>query len=469
MRSNFYPFRPIPHEEVLKQYYVGKDIGDVPKPAVVLDVAIIKKHCERMLQTVKALGVGFRAHVKTHKVLSPDLNGLVQFILILFLQTTQIAQLQVGHGNEDANFVASTVLEIEWLALLLKDFKLQSRRFNILYGIPLVPSQTTWLAKIARELGPGSVSVMIDHPGQIEYLKAFQLEAGFSAHVFVKVDCGYHRAGLPPAMLNKNGLLEKLAEAEKEGYAVILGVYSHNSLSYGGSTPDEAMEYLTAEIVSCREAIKHNSHLLSGRELVISVGATPQVVSSNNLLGSPYSSAAEKLKNLLHNPSESSIPVKVELHAGVYPVLDMQQFSTNARHSAGKLEEEVAISVLAEVCSLYNDGERYKPEALVAAGSLALGREPCKAYPGWGVVSDWRREPGNSRLIVERISQEHAILAWEDGGSGEIPLEIGQSVRVYPNHACVTGAMYGWYLVVDSSEDRDASKIVDVWVRIGGW
>lgn len=463
-----FPYYPIPSERDLKQFYIGKDIGDVPKPSVVLDVAIIKKHCERMLQTVKALDVGFRAHVKTHKVMSHD-NGFEQFILTMSRKTPQIAQLQVGHGSEDANFVASTVLEIEWLAPLLKDLKRQGRRFNTLYGIPLVPSQATRLAKIARELGPGSITVMIDHPVQVEYLKAFQVAAGFPAYVFIKVDCGYHRAGLPPAMLNKNGLLEKLAEAEKEGYAVILGVYSHNSLSYAGSTPDEAMEYLAAEIVSCREAIKHNSHFLSGRELVISVGATPQVVSSNNLLRSSSSSAAERLKNLLHNPSESSIPVKVELHAGVYPVLDMQQFSTNARQSSGKLEEEVAISVLAEVCSIYNDGERSKPEALVAAGSLALGREPCKAYPGWGVVSDWRTGSGNSRLIVERISQEHAILAWEDGGSSEIPLKIGQSVRIYPNHACVTGAMYGWYLVVDSSEDQGASTVVDVWVRIGGW
>lgn len=464
-----FPCRPLPYEEELKQFYVGKDIGDVPKPAVVLDAAIVKKHCERILQTVKTLNVGFRAHVKTHKVRYLDLNVSRPFILIKFRQTPQIAQLQVGHDNTDANFVASTVLEIEWLAPLLKDMQRQGRRVNILYGIPLVPSQTVRLAKVARKLGPGSVSVMIDHPDQIRYLEDFHSAGGFPAHVYIKVDCGYHRAGLPPAMLNKNGLLEKLSEAENAGRAAILGVYSHNSLSYGGNTADEAMEHLAAEIIGCREAIKHNSHLLSGRELVISVGATPQVVSSSNLLNSSSSPAAEKLKDLLHNPSETSIPVKVELHAGVYPVLDMQQFGTNARESAGSVEDEVAISVIAEVCSLYNNGERSRPEALVAAGSLALGREPCKAYPGWGVVSDWRRKPGNSRLVVERISQEHSILAWEDRGGSVIPMEIGQTVRIYPNHACVTGALYGWYLIVDSSENCDASKIVDVWVRAGGW
>lgn len=57
-----------PSQEDLQKFYVGKDISDVPKPAAVLDVAIIRRHCETMLRTIKTLDVGFRAHVKSHKV-----------------------------------------------------------------------------------------------------------------------------------------------------------------------------------------------------------------------------------------------------------------------------------------------------------------------------------------------------------------------------------------------------------------
>jgi D-serine deaminase-like pyridoxal phosphate-dependent protein len=67
MTSNTFS-RYSPTNEGLRQFYIGKDIGEVLKPAVVLDVAIIKHHCQTMLQTIKQLGVGFRAHVKTHKV-----------------------------------------------------------------------------------------------------------------------------------------------------------------------------------------------------------------------------------------------------------------------------------------------------------------------------------------------------------------------------------------------------------------
>ncbi|KAJ5180284.1 hypothetical protein N7492_003494 [Penicillium capsulatum] len=444
-------------QQELRKHYVGKDVADVPKPAVVLDAAIIRRHCKTMLQTVKTLDVAFRAHVKSHK-------------------TTEIAELQVADKTIDANFIASTPLEIETLTPLLKKLKAEDRRVNVLYGIPLVPSQVGRLAKIAREVGEGSITVMIDHPDQVEYLQGFFAITNFPAPVFVKVDTGYHRAGLPPAALNKQGLLEKLADAERQGYAKLLGVYSHSSLSYAGTSPEDAMAHLTQEIVGCKEALECHLQLLpSKKELIISVGATPQALASQNLLGDNASRPETlALKELLQKPSaqDRGAKVKVEIHAGVYTLLDMQQMSTKARFHTGSAEEEVAISVLAEVCSVYNDGERANPETLLAAGTLALGREPCPNYSGWGVVSHWGRgeSVSSSRLIVERISQEHSIVAFEDCAvnPSKIPLRVGQVVKLYPNHACVTASFYGFYFVVDSDQDPEAAKIVDVWVRNRG-
>ncbi|KAJ5301691.1 hypothetical protein N7508_006554 [Penicillium antarcticum] len=65
----------LPTQAQLQQFYIGKGINEVPKPAAVLDVAIIRRHCETMLQTVKALNVGFRAHTKTHKVNNSNPNS----------------------------------------------------------------------------------------------------------------------------------------------------------------------------------------------------------------------------------------------------------------------------------------------------------------------------------------------------------------------------------------------------------
>ncbi len=89
--------------------------------------------------------------------------------------------------------------------------------------------------------------------------------------------------------------------------------------------------------------------------------------------------------------------------------------------------DDVALSILAEVASLYpGRGVGGADEALVNAGSLALGREPCgdmgsppgQDYSGWGVVTPWRVDgsvvpgpefPSGSRRVAGRA---HKPGAW---------------------------------------------------------
>jgi hypothetical protein len=52
----------------IQRTFIGKDIGGLPKPAAILDIAKAACHCKDMLDAIKWLGVDFRAHVKTHKV-----------------------------------------------------------------------------------------------------------------------------------------------------------------------------------------------------------------------------------------------------------------------------------------------------------------------------------------------------------------------------------------------------------------
>ncbi|OBR02609.1 Alanine racemase domain protein [Colletotrichum higginsianum IMI 349063] len=462
------PQRIAPSAQVLRDFYLGKDVHDVPKPAAVLDVAKIRRHCQSMLDAVESLGVGFRAHVKTHK-------------------TKEVARLQAGEKSQEVNFIVSTVAEIEHLLPVFDDFKQAGRRVNVLYGVPLLGSQVVRLAALSKHLGHNGLAVIVDHPSQLESVGRLQELGGFPVGVFLKVDTGYHRAGLPAAALNKGGLLAQLVQLDAEGRATLLGLYSHSSLSYKDTTADQAMHNLADEIEGCLEALHAHADLLLSRgprEITVSVGASPQVTSIENLTaraeggpGEHRLRAAISSMTMAGAEAREGLRPKLELHAGVYSVLDMQQVSTRSRTSLGGYEDEVAITVAAEVCSVYNDGERAQPEVLVAVGTLGLGREPCPSYSGWGVTGH-RPFPGREegrRLVVERISQEHSVLSW-DSGSGEeegpglppIPLEVGQTVDIYPNHACVTGALYGWYLVVDSSRP-DKRQIVDVWVRGSGW
>ena len=55
-------------KESLRAQVVGKSLHDVGTPAVVLDLAKVEANCNLMLETVEKLGLGWRAHIKTHKV-----------------------------------------------------------------------------------------------------------------------------------------------------------------------------------------------------------------------------------------------------------------------------------------------------------------------------------------------------------------------------------------------------------------
>jgi D-serine deaminase-like pyridoxal phosphate-dependent protein len=65
-------------------------------------------------------------------------------------------------------------------------------------------------------------------------------------------------------------------------------------------------------------------------------------------------------------------------------------------------------------------------------------------------------------LSVETVHQEHGTVPVPDEGwFGRLP--VGSTVRILPNHACLTCAPYPAYDVVAGD------AVVDRWNRTGGW
>ena len=59
---------PLPTHAELHEAFIGKNLKDVPTPAAVLDKAVVQRNCLQMLRACEILELGFRPHVKTHKV-----------------------------------------------------------------------------------------------------------------------------------------------------------------------------------------------------------------------------------------------------------------------------------------------------------------------------------------------------------------------------------------------------------------
>ncbi|KAL8783776.1 MAG: hypothetical protein Q9213_004392 [Squamulea squamosa] len=367
-------------------------------------------------------------------------------------------------------------------------FRPHVKTHKVLYGLPIPPSTVQRLAASGKRLSPGSLSVLVDHHEQLQHLKIFKEITGYPIRIFIKMDTGYHRAGVTQESLEFSKLITHIMlDGDFSTHAELSGLYSHAGHSYAGSSASQAMDLLIQEIQHLQKAsdsIKSLHPQIAHQQLTLSVGATPSSTSIQNLVN--ISDGPQGLEPLQIEAFQQYIDHAkashdvVELHAGVYPFLDMQQLATQASPSASRPStdpglslNDIAFTILTEVGSLYT--ERDTAEALIAAGSFALGREPCKSYPGWGIVSNWGISStvtsGRSGWQVGRISQEHGILTHDSDFHDNIAaLSIGQKLRIYPNHACVAGAAFDSYLVLDSDlpEERH-NEIVDVWVRCRGW
>jgi D-serine deaminase-like pyridoxal phosphate-dependent protein len=376
-------------------------------------------------------------------------------------------------------FVASTVAEIESLAPWLLECVQDGKEVSILYGIPLSPSAIPRLAAVARMLGPGIVGIFVDHAEHVTLLDRVSEETWPGRiPVWVNIDVGYHREGVTA----DSEQLVQIAHAVKgSGKAALGGVYTHYGHSYAVSSPEEALKAMSEELVGLEEgavAFVKAAEIdqSTSANVVLSLGATPTTTSIQNLV--EETEASKQYRDTIVRISQR---FAVEFHAGVYPVMDMQQLATRARPQQTTLGQsllsfdDLALRIMVEVASVYPDRTK-QPEALVAAGSIVLGREPCKSYPGWGVVTPWPAKSGQvydpeaskNGWIVGRISQEHGNLTWEGAQEDFRPLHIGQKIMIWPNHACIAGVNHGWFLVVDSDKP-DADRIEDIWIRWRGW
>ncbi|KLJ11005.1 hypothetical protein EMPG_13709 [Blastomyces silverae] len=132
---------PNASRDALKAQFVGRMLRDVDGPAAIIDVAVARRNCQLMLDAADALGVLFRAHVKTHK-------------------TTELTKLQVGEKNDPIRLVVSTLAEAEQLQPYLEECKANGRSTDLIYGLPVLPSCFKRLAALGKSLGKSSISVL---------------------------------------------------------------------------------------------------------------------------------------------------------------------------------------------------------------------------------------------------------------------------------------------------------------------
>lgn len=356
-------------------------IEQVATPALLLDFDILEDNLARMAERAAALGVHLRPHAKTHKCL-------------------QIADLQRQNGA--VGITVSTLREAEVFANHGFD--------DITWAFPIILSRVDEAIALTSRIKLGLV---IDSSSALEAL-AVRHHGSRALRVWVKVDCGYHRAGVAPDSEDLVLLASTIAATPGLQFA---GILTHSGHSYYAADRDAVRAVAEQErrvMVDAAARIR-----AAGIDVPdVSVGSTPAM------------SVVESLDGV------------TEARPGNYAFYDHTQCVLGSCKTS-----DVAVSVLTSVVS------RMPDHSVVDAGALAMSLNPGPEQEASMGPIYQEEQPGHLHpdLQLTSVSQEHGIV--------NRSIAIGARLRIMPNHSCLTVACFDEYCVVRGDTVVDRWKI----------
>lgn len=335
-------------------------IEDLDTPAVLIDLDRLERNVASMAESARAKGVALRPHGKTHKLPEVARMQLQAGASGITLAKVGEAEVFVAHGFDDI-FLAYPIVGAAKARRLLA----LSERSRIAVGADSVEGART----LSDVFAP----------------------AGRRLDVLLKVDVGFHRAGVLP----KGAVAMARRLCEMPGLR-LRGVFTHAGQGYHCEAGQALAEAGRHEA----ETLAATAQELRGAGLpcdVVSVGSTPTALHSMR-------------------------PGVTETRPGTYVYHDASQVSLGVCSL-----DDCALTVLATVVSA-----PAPDRAVVDAGSKTLSNDVLRPKPGghgWIV---------GQRSRLQRLSEEHGVVGVEPGES----FQVGERVRIVPNHACVVSNLH---------------------------
>lgn len=358
------------------------ELHQIETPALLLHLDVVERNLGRMAERATRLGVALRPHIKTHKCI-------------------ELGRRQLAHGA--SGITVSTLAEAE--AFVRAGFD------DLTWAFPL---DVTHLPHACRLAERATLRVLTDD------LATARALAGTGLHAWLKVDCGYHRAGVDPA----SPYALEVARELGHGRALTFdGILSHSGHAYRTTSKLEAAKVAEEELSVMgwfAELLRRDGIPVRG----VSVGSTPAMAAVGNLSGA------------------------TEARPGNYVFHDRTMVLIGCCAPA-----DVGVTVLATVVSHQPGASHF----VVDAGALSLSKDAGPAHlDGAGAMG---AVAGHPELTVASLSQEHAIIRAESAAALEGRFPVGERVQIVPNHSCLTVAQFDEYHVVQGSTVTDRWKI----------
>lgn len=243
------------------------------------------------------------------------------------------------------------------------------------------------------------LSVVADNITVVDGLSAAFLHAENPLHVLVECNTGADRCGVTTP---KNAAdLAEIIDAKP-------GLKFSGLMTY---PPSGSLEKVQSWLVEARKLIKDKGIEVA----VISSGGTPNMWNAD------------------------AVPIATEYRIGTYIYND-----ASVQKKGVCKWSDCALTVLATVVSV-----PAKNRAVIDAGSKVLTSD-LLGLTGYGHVVD------RDDLVIDQLSEEHGRIV----SSGAIGLNVGDRIRIIPNHACVVSNMLDHVVLIRGDQVEARSKVV---------
>ncbi len=237
-----------------------------------------------------------------------------------------------------------------------------------------------------------------------------------SVGIYVKIDTGYHRTGIPADDYSRIGkILRKIEEASNMD---ITGFFTHAGHSYDAMDIEGILKVHNDSLGKLAGLKEKFSHKYPG--LIVSIGDTPSSSLATDFTGAD------------------------ELRPGNFVFYDVMQYYLGACRP-----QDIAVALACPVVAKHKE----RNEIVIYGGAVHLSLDSVSDAKGrktYGLVvkmteSGWSNPLSDT--FVTSLSQEHGLISAPDEVFNSI--EAGDVIGILPVHSCLTANLAKDYYTID--------------------
>ncbi len=351
------------------------------RPTLLLDKQKCVANIQKMVKKAEKNNIIFRPHFKTHQ------------------------SAQIGNWYKEAGVECITVSSVK-----MAEYFAENGWKDITIAFPANILEWEAINKMAGKI---NINIVVESIETIQFLES---KLNNPVGLYVKIDTGYGRTGIPADDFEKiQKILKTLTDCKQ---LIFIGFLCHAGHTYHAKSKTEIQQILTTakeQMLALKTFMATNFPLIQ-----LSYGDTPSC------------SIEEDFSDF------------DEIRPGCFVFYDEMQ---NALGACEK--EDIAIALAVPVVAKYPE----RNEIIVHGGAVHLSKDSIQnkdgeTYFGTAVaLNGLNWDVDNEIGVVKKLSQEHGIIHVSDKTMSSI--NIGDTIAILPIHACLTANLMKEYLTTD--------------------